>query len=244
MKQQYQHQTLLIGGSQGLGLVLAEQLLLQGHHVSIVSRTPPLTQSEIKHFSADLCNEKDIQTLLHKIKKEYPLLHNLIFLQRYRGDADSWNNEIKTSLTATKTIIETLKNNFSEGGSIVMVSSVADHLIGDEQPVEYHVAKAGLNNMARYYAVTLGPQNIRCNSISPCLFIKDRTRVYHESKQRSELYRKIVPLGRAAHAREICDVIEFLCSHKATYITGQNIIVDGGLSAQAHLRLSEKLSSQ
>ena len=242
MKQPHHHHTLIIGGSQGLGLVLAEQLLLQDHHISIVSRTPSCVQAGIKHFAADLCNEKEIQTVLHKIKKEYPLLNNLIFLQRYRGDGDSWNNEIKVSLTATKIIIETLKDCFSEGGSIVMVSSVADHFIGDEQAIEYHVAKAGLNNMARYYAVTLGPQNIRCNSVSPCLFIKDRTRDYHESEQRAQLYKKIVPLGRAANATEICNVIEFLCSDKATYVTGQNIIVDGGLSTQAHLRLSEKLS--
>jgi NAD(P)-dependent dehydrogenase (short-subunit alcohol dehydrogenase family) len=243
LKQPHHHHTLIIGGSQGLGLVLAEQFYLQDHHVSIVSRTPSFTQTGIKHFAADLCNEEEIQTVLHKIKKEYPVLNNLIFLQRYRGDEDSWSNEIKVSLTATKTIITTLQDCFSEGGSIVMVSSVADHFIGDEQPVEYHVAKAGLNNMARYYAVTLGQKNIRCNSVSPCLFIKDRTRGYHESEQRSQLYKKIVPLGRAAHATEICNVIEFLCSNKATYITGQNIIVDGGLSAQAHLRLSEKLSS-
>ena len=243
MKNKNQPTTLLVGGSQGLGLVLAEQFALCGHQVAILSRTAPVLKERMKHFAADLCDEKEIKAILPQIKKEYPLLNNLIFLQRYRGTEDSWDNEIKVSLTATKLIIEATKDHFTQGGSIVMLSSVADHLIGDEQPVEYHVAKAGLTNMARYYAVTLGPQNIRCNAVSPCLFIKNRTEAYHHTEQRTQLYNKIIPLGRAADATEICNVIEFLCSEKATYITGQNIIVDGGLSAQAQLRLSEKLSS-
>ena len=165
----------------------------------------------------------------------------MIFLQRDRGEKNSWENEIAVSLTATKTIINALQDHFSERGSIVIVSSVANCLIGDEQPLEYHLAKSGMNQIARYYAVTLGRKNIRCNTVSPSIFIKDRTQLYHQDKKRVALYQKIIPLGRPANSEEICNVIEFLCSDKARYITGQNITVDGGLSSQAHLTLAEKL---
>lgn len=242
MKNNNNYTTLVIGGSQGLGFSLAEHLARQGHHISIMSRTAPPLQEGIQHFPTDLCNEEVLNRSLKEIRKCYPSLNNIVFLQRNREKEDSWNKELKLSLTATKTIIESLKDLFLNGGSITLVTSVVDHFIGSEQPLEYHVAKAGMNQMARYYAARLGPSNIRCNVVSPSIFIKEHTKEYHASESRRLLYKKAIPLGRAADAIEVCNVIEFLCSDKSSYITGQNIAVDGGLSTQAHLTLAEKFS--
>ncbi len=154
--------------------------------------------------------------------------------------------EMQTSLTATKDMIEVLADEFdaTNGGSIVVVSSVAGHLIAEEQPLSYHVAKAGLNQLVRYYAVALGPKGIRVNCVSPGTVLKEESKEYYlRDDQLQSLYKKITPLGRMGRSEEIADVVGFLCSRRASFITGQNIIVDGGLSLQWHESLARKVSS-
>ena len=242
MKKAHPQHSLIIGGSRGLGLEMALAFLAGGHAVSIISRIPPARArgKKLHHFKADIGKKRELATVLDEILASKAPLHNIVFTQRYRGGGDPWAGEMETSLTATKTIIETLAGKFTAGGSIVIVTSVADKFIADEQPVAYHVAKAGLGHMVRYFAVTLGHKGIRCNSVSPSIFIKEESGDFHKATQRSQFYKKVIPLGRAADASEICNVIAFLCSDGASYVTGQNIAVDGGVSAQAHLTLALK----
>ena len=241
MKKTEHPHTLIVGGSKGLGRDLAVAFVRKGHKVSVISRTPHGgTDVSICHLKADIGNQKQLSAVLDGIIADAAPLHNLVFVQRHRGDGDAWTGELETSLTATKTIIEKLAGKFTKGGSIVIVTSVADSFIADEQPVGYHVAKAGLAHMARYYAVTLGPKGIRCNCVSPGVFIKEESRDFHESGQRPSFYKKVIPLGRAGNTAEVCSVIAFLCGEDAAYVTGQNIAVDGGVSAQAHLTLAAK----
>lgn len=243
MKKAKQPHTLIVGGSKGLGRALAATLARRGHKVSVLSRTaPPKSGAKIRHFKADIGDTTQLSAVLREIAADQLPLNNLIFVQRHRGEGDAWAGEIATSLTATKTIIEKLTRKLTGGGSIVIVTSVADSFIASEQPVGYNVAKAGLAHMARYYAVTLAGKGIRCNCVSPSVFIKDRTRALHKTVASARFHKKAIPLGRPASAEEVCGVIAFLCSDDASYVTGQNIAVDGGLSAQAHLTLAEKAS--
>jgi len=82
--------------------------------------------------------------------RKYKKVENLIFLQRYRGNGDQWAGEIEISLTATNEIIKAVK-----ARHIVLCGSIAGTRVCPEQPVGYHVAKAGMAQMARYYAATL-----------------------------------------------------------------------------------------
>jgi NAD(P)-dependent dehydrogenase (short-subunit alcohol dehydrogenase family) len=97
-------------------------------------------------------------------------LTGAVFLQRFRGEGDSWDGEIRTTLSATKFLVENLVADFDpEGrGAIVMVSSNAGRYVARNQPLSYHVAKAGLNQMTRYFAAVLGKKGIRVNAVSPC----------------------------------------------------------------------------
>lgn len=240
--------TLIVGGSKGLGLALAAMLAKQGHKVSVLSRTAPRTTKNVRHVKADIGNIDELAAVLRTLAKEKGGVDNLVFVQRHRGAAgdgkdDAWNGEVGTSLTATKMVVETLAPRMKQGGSIVMVTSVADKFIADEQPVGYHVAKAGLAHMSRYYAVTLAAKGIRCNTVSPSFFIKEQSREFHGAPKRAAFYKRIIPMGRPAEMAEICNVIAFLCSPGAAYVTGQNISVDGGVSAQAHLTLAEKAAN-
>src|SRR3990167_9597140 len=133
-----------------------------------------------------------------------------------------------------------MKNEFkSYNSSIVIVSSMAAKFATEGQPLSYAVAKAGLNQLVQHYAVELGEKNIRVNAVSPGTFVKDESRNYfYENKQLSDLYNKITPLKRMCQAEDVANVISFLCNNKSSFITGQNIVVDGGLSIINHESLA------
>jgi len=114
------------------------------------------------------------------------------------------------SLTATRDIIEYLSDRFSSSGqkNIVIVSSVASDLVACEQGPEYHVAKAGLVQMTRYYAVSLGRRGIRVNCICPAIVMKDEAKPYYEKhKAAVRLFESITPLGRMGTPEDIANAI-------------------------------------
>jgi NAD(P)-dependent dehydrogenase (short-subunit alcohol dehydrogenase family) len=241
---------LIIGGTRGIGRVIVQNIAKEHHTVSVIGRqSRPVTDRKdqnVHYWFMDLSDEKNLTQTLSGIVKRNGKLSHLIFCQRYRDTKDNWQGELAISLSATKKIIEHVCDHFDDTfeKSIVMLSSVASSLIGPEQPLSYHVAKAGLNQLVRYYAVMLGPKGIRVNSISPSTVLKDESRQFYlKNKKLQNLYKQIIPLGRMGTAGDISDVVAFLCSSKSSFITGQNIIVDGGLSLQSHEALARTLAS-
>ncbi len=166
-------------------------------------------------------------------------------LQRFRGAGDPWEGEIQTTLSATKTLIDELVADFHpEGGAIVLVSSNASRFVARDQPLGYHVAKAGLNQMMRYYAAALGKKGIRVNAVSPCAVLKEESRRYYlENEKLHALYRRITPLGRMGTAEEVAHVIAFLCGPQSSFVTGQELNVDGGTSLLLHDSLARELTA-
>lgn len=244
-----QKHTLVIGGTRGLGRAVVRAFISEGHILSVIGRHEIAKKDkELKnssYWTIDLSDSYSLSEALTEIVNKNGNLTNIIFCQRYRGDKDSWNGEIEVSLTATKKIIENLQDKFDgTQKSIVIVTSAASYYISQEQPVGYHVAKAGIKQLVRYYAMALGPKGINVNSVSPITFLKEESKnFYLQNEQIIDLYKKIVPLCRMVTAEEIAQIIVFLCSPKAAYITGQDIIVDGGISLHNHESLARKLTS-
>ncbi len=241
--------SVIVGGTRGIGRDLVRLFSDEGHTVSVIGKRAP---GEVDrrlpgtHFwTADLTNEQDLQPVLSEVVSRGGALSSLVLLQRFKGEGDRWTGEIATSLSATKTIIERLAGEFSGGGgnSIVLVSSIVGRFIAEGQPVGYHVAKAALCQMARYYAVELGPRGIRVNCVSPCTVVKEENRDYYSKHEDLyNLFKKTIPLGRMGTALESANVIAFLCSSKASFVTGQEIVVDGGVSLLSQEALARKLT--
>ena len=173
-----------------------------------------------------------LAAIVCQIAAENGKLDNIVFFQRYRGQGDEWQGEIDASLTGTKKLIDFSLPHFQqEGGSIVLVSSVNASLITKSLPAGYHLAKAGLAQLVRYLAATLGSRGIRVNGISPGTLLKDESKAFFlENQALMELYRKMVPLGRLGTAEDLANTVSFLCSRAASYLTGQDLVLDGGLS--------------
>lgn len=144
------------------------------------------------------------------------------------------------NLTATFALARAVGQRMAEQGrgSIVLFSSMYGSVSPDPtvyaapmnpNPIEYGVGKAGIQQMARYLAVHWGHQGVRCNSISPGPF--PNPTIQFQQPEFVERLAKKVPLGRVGQAAEIAGSVTFLLSDASSFITGQNLAVDGGWTA-------------
>ena len=241
--------SLLIGGTRGIGRAVGMALAEEGYELSVVGRRQPSYQERIpgaKYWAVDILDQQRFSEAWEEILGQGGKLSNLVFCQRYRDKGDQWAGEIETGLPATMNIIERLVNEsaYESDASIVVVSSLASWFVtDDEQPVGYHVAKAGLDQMVRYYAVALGTKGIRVNSVNPCRVLKEESKeFYFNNLPIYELYKNIVPLGRMVTSEDVANAVGFLSSPKSSFITGQSLVVDGGLSLQLQERLARLVS--
>lgn len=125
-------------------------------------------------------------------------------------------------------LIKKLKNVIEDGGSIVNVTSAAGIRVG-YIPLPYAMSKAGLIHATRVLAQLLAPK-IRVNSVAPGFIDSDMTKPVKENKAFYEMLLSQTPAGRFGLPEEVAEVVYFLISEKNSFITGQTIIVDGGIT--------------
>lgn len=242
----YQDHILIIGGTSGIGKAVVELFASEPQNtISVLGRKNLESKYlNIKYLKSDLSEIKKSLGLISKQIKKFGALSCIIFLQRYRGNKDSWQGELDISLTATKEIIEHCKVSLKKQSSIIITSSSAGKFIASEQPISYHIAKAALEQMIRYYAVELGKKSIRVNGVASGTILKEENKEFYKKNLKlTKLYQEIIPLKRMGEAKEIASVIKFLSSEAASFITGQTIVVDGGTSLLWQESLARKLTS-
>jgi len=209
--------SLIIGGTRGIGSVIKHSLVKRGDQVYTASRA----QSSEKHFNVNLPDKIEIK----KIVK----LNYLIFAHRYRGE--EWQGDFNVTVKAVDILVNQMKNIFLGEASIVVLGSNAGNFAVEEQSASYHASRAALGGLVRYYAAKLGHKGIRCNLIMPSTIIKPENEHFFTKKNSvRKMIEKITPLGRMGNALDIANMVEFLCSEKSSFITGQSFFVDGGLS--------------
>jgi NAD(P)-dependent dehydrogenase (short-subunit alcohol dehydrogenase family) len=239
---------LIVGGTRGLGRVIADKFLGRGCHVTVLSRNAPkefATAGTPHHISADLETLENADRIVAEACGAGGPLSYLVFCQRYRGTGDSWKGELQVGLTASRLLIDGFAPHFRQDGdrAIGLVSSVYASFVGSSQPVGYHVVKAGLNQMVRYYAWELGRKGIRANAIMPLTYMKPESRSHYLSQpDLLALYDQFVPLRRLGDAEDSANLLDFLCSDRASFINGQCIFVDGGVSVVWSEELARSMS--
>jgi NAD(P)-dependent dehydrogenase (short-subunit alcohol dehydrogenase family) len=227
---------VVVGGTKGLGRVVVERFLDRGCTVTVISRNPPVDRvlsARVTHVPCDLESLTNATEVAGQVDALGGAINYLVFCQRYRGEGDPWHGELQVTLTATQQLILALQSRFATAGdrAVAVVSSVYASFVGGSQPASYHVAKAGLNQLVRYYAWALGQHGIRVNAVMPLTYMKQESREHYLSNAPlMDLYRRCVPLTRMGTTDDSANLIDFLCCDKSAFITGQAIYVDGGLS--------------
>jgi len=227
---------LVVGGTHGLGRVVSERFLARGCRVTVLARKVPADAAlaaRVAHVAVDLETLRDGAAPVAAAVAHAGPLNYLVFCQRYRGQGDPWQGELQVSLSATDLLIRAAAAQFAHDGdrAIAVVSSVYAEFVGGSQPASYHVAKAGLNQLVKFYAWRLGPQGVRVNAVMPLTYLKQESQDHYlKNTALMDLYRRFVPLGRIGSADDSANLIDFLCSDKAAFITGQATFVDGGVS--------------
>jgi 3-oxoacyl-[acyl-carrier protein] reductase len=147
---------------------------------------------------------------------------------------ERWNDMLNVDLTGVLRTLRSGAARMTEGGSMVAVSSIAGGVYGWEEHSHYAAAKAGLLGLIRSVAVELGPRHIRANAVIPGLIETPQSLDPVNSLGPEGLRRAgdDIPWGRVGKPEEVASVIGFLTSDDSRYVTGQSLIVDGGLTVK------------
>ncbi len=235
---------LITGATRGIGKAILEAFnndyLIIGtgtSEESLSSITENLKSLKIegKAFKLDLNDRQSIKALSLALDKEeiYPdILINNAGITRdnimLRMQEDEWDDVINIHLNGQYLLIKSFLKKMVKNrwGRIINISS-ASAALGNKGQANYAAAKAGIEAMSRSLARELGSRNINVNCVAPGFIETDMTKEI--SKGNEDFFASQIPLGRLGKSSEIAEVVHFLASDQANYITGQTIHVNGGL---------------
>ena len=235
---------IVTGGGSGIGAAAARRFAAEGARVVVAGRTAATLDAvaagadEIDTWVVDVSDEAAVTGMVEGVAGAYGRLDVLVNNAGAAGLASAeetttemWRHLVGTNLDsvffASRAAVKHLRETH---GNIVNVSSVAG-IGGDHSAVAYNAAKGAVSNMTRAMALDHGRDGVRVNAVCPSLTATAMTDAFRATPGVSEAFAKAIPMGRAAEAEEVGDVVVFLASEDARFVTGVNLPVDGGLTA-------------
>ena len=234
---------LVTGANRGIGLDIIKRLDSDGYTVIGTSRTDDgankisqeIKNSNGKGLKMDVTDQESINSAIKKIQDEYGTLYGLVNNAGITDDnllmrmtEEQWLSVIETNLTSiyrvTRSIIKDMMK--ARKGRVVNIGSIVG-VMGNSGQSNYSASKSGLLGFTKSLARELSSRNINVNSISPGFIDTDMTKTL--SSEQIDNLTKNIPLGRIAESSEVSSVVSFLLSNDSSYITGENINVNGGL---------------
>ena len=240
---------LVSGATSGIGRCIAEHLANEGATLKLIGRDPARMDEVLSSLKGtghsgyliDLLNISDELVELEEIFADGAALNGFVYsagvlelLPIKSLKPSALQRTFQVNVYAFMLLVKavTKRNRMQSGGSIIGLSSVASHC-GEVANSLYASSKGALESFCRSVAMEVAPKNIRCNSISPGLVQTEMNEAFLK-KVSDEQFQHIVnkhPLGLGEPV-DVANVVSFLLSDKARWITGTSLIVDGGYSAQ------------
>ena len=234
---------LITGANRGIVHNILKKIATCGYTVIGTSRSKAgadMISDAIKDHNGkgvvmDVTNQDSINTSINKIKEDYGVIYGLVNNAGITNDNllmrmsdEQWNSVIETNLTSlyrvTKSVVKDMMKAIT--GRIVNIGSIVG-LMGNAGQSNYSATKSGLLGFTKSLARELSSRNINVNAVSPGFIDTDMTKAL--SDDQIESLTKNIPLGRIASPDEVSSVVAFLLSDDSSYITGENINVNGGL---------------
>ena len=212
---------VVTGGAKGIGKCIKEQFEAQGAKVCVIDIL------DNDYFKGDVADKSTLEAFAQKVIKDYGHVDYLInnALPLFKGidkcTFDEFRYALDVGVTAPFYLTKLFLPYFNKGASIVNISSTRDRQ-SQPQSESYTAAKGGIHSLTHALAVSLAGK-VRVNSVSPGWI--DREFAEYEGADATQH-----PAGRVGNPLDIANMVLYLCSDKASFITGENITIDGGMT--------------
>lgn len=228
---------LIIGSSGGLGTVLVDYFKDKSYNLALHYLTNPVDVSadSVKHYQADITKEDEVSSMVGKVVSDFGkidvVLHNAGVSRNgmsWKIEQSDWNDTLAVNLTGpflvSKHVIPHMRTN--DFGRILFMSSVVAQT-GFVGTAAYAASKAGLLGLTKTLAKELATKNVTVNAIALGYF--NAGMINDVPQEMQEQLKENIPVGTLGDPQELAALIEFLCSDKSSYLTGQTLNLNGGL---------------
>ena len=244
---------VITGSSEGIGRAIAIAFAKSKEYSGIVTNSRKVERAqriseEIKlldcdsiAIQADVSKESDCINIIDETIKKYDRIDVLVNNAGIEQDipfeetsVEEWYKIIGVDLTGpfvcSREAVKHMKRQQNPtGGCIINMSSV-HQVIPKPHYVPYAASKGGIEMMTKTMALELAKDNIRVNLVAPGAIDTDMNTILRNSKSEQERVLNQIPMGKIGSADEVANVVEFLASNKASYVTGSSYFVDGGMT--------------
>lgn len=212
---------IVTGGANGIGRCIADEFRANGAIVYVIDK------QEGSHFVGDISNKETLELFVARVLSKHDrvdiIINNALPLMKGIDECsyEEFQYALSVGVTAPFYMVKLFKSHLAEGASIVNISSSRDRM-SQPQTESYTAAKGGIAALTHALAVSLAGR-ARVNSISPGWI--DTAYAVYEGPDATQQ-----PVGRVGNPMDIANMVLFLCSDKAGFITGENICIDGGMT--------------
>lgn len=241
---------LVVGAAQGIGAVIAQELASAGAQVVVadiqvekgteVAERIRAEGGQAHFLSVDLTSDEELERLVDGSVEACGGLDTVVYSAApsrqkrlpFPENLQTWDREQSLLLQAPARLAGFALPHLerSPNGSVISITSVLGFSVSQESAA-YHASKAGLIQLTRYLAYHLGSRGVRANAVCPGVVDREPPAPrLSDDPTNAAVLKKSVPLGRAGRSRDIAQAVVYLASDAASYVTGQSLVVDGGLS--------------